>query len=63
MTGEEIRAARDTLGLTQRQFAQLLGVTANTVARWERGEVRALHDTLLRARIEQLLKEHHAPTD
>ena len=28
---------REQLGLTQRELAQLLGVTENTVANWERG--------------------------
>ncbi|MBI4575355.1 MAG: helix-turn-helix transcriptional regulator [Planctomycetes bacterium] len=35
-----IRDRRRGLGLTQAQLAFALGVTPNTVARWERGEVR-----------------------
>jgi len=30
---------RTKCGLTQRGLAELVGVAANTVARWERGEV------------------------
>ena len=39
MTGNELRRIRDRLGLTQAAFAERLGVTPNTVARWERDEV------------------------
>jgi putative zinc finger/helix-turn-helix YgiT family protein len=34
---EEIRQGRDKLGLTQKQFANLLGVGEATVSRWETG--------------------------
>lgn len=36
----ELRARRRSLGLTQSALAQVLGVSANTIARWERGELR-----------------------
>jgi transcriptional regulator with XRE-family HTH domain len=39
MRGEELRRLREQAGLTQVQFAERMGVTANTVARWERNEV------------------------
>lgn len=35
-----LRTLRESLGLTQQQFARRLGVTSQTVSRWERGEVR-----------------------
>ena len=35
MTGREIRELRKKLGLTQEEFAQLLGVGYTTVNRWE----------------------------
>lgn len=35
MTPAKIRALRTALGLTQVAFARLLGVTQNSVARWE----------------------------
>src|SRR5439155_23912467 len=34
---EEIRQGREKLGLTQKQFAQLLGIGEATVSRWETG--------------------------
>jgi len=39
MIGQEIRAVRKRLGLSQSLFAELVGVQRNTVARWERGEL------------------------
>ena len=38
MTKEELRQARERLGLTQAQLAQQLGVTLNAVQKWEMGE-------------------------
>lgn len=34
----DLKARRETLGLTQAQLADKLGIAANTIARWERGE-------------------------
>jgi transcriptional regulator with XRE-family HTH domain len=39
MTDVEIRAFRKKLGWTQVALAEAIGVTSNTVARWERGEM------------------------
>jgi transcriptional regulator with XRE-family HTH domain len=39
MKGPELRAIRKRLKITQAKLAELLGVTANTVARWEREEM------------------------
>ena len=39
MTAVEIRVLRDKLGWTQMALAEAVGVTSNTVARWERGEM------------------------
>lgn len=36
----EFRTLRKEIGLTQVQLSEALGVRANTVARWERGELR-----------------------
>ena len=39
MTGQKLRRIRKLLGLTQVEFADLVCVTSNTIARQERGEV------------------------
>jgi len=38
MKGNELRDTRKRLNLTQEDLAVHLGVSTNTVARWERGE-------------------------
>jgi transcriptional regulator with XRE-family HTH domain len=40
MTGTQLRALRRSRGWTQVALARLIRVTSNTVARWERDEVR-----------------------
>lgn len=39
MTGRELRSIRQKLAVTQAALAEAIGVTSNTVARWERGEM------------------------
>jgi transcriptional regulator with XRE-family HTH domain len=46
MTGKEIRALRQQLGWTQVSLADAVGVTSNTVARWERGEMAISEPTV-----------------
>lgn len=38
MEPQELKDTRERLKLTQKDLAERLGVAANTVARWERGE-------------------------
>jgi len=40
MKGPELRRLRHRMKLTQNQLAEKLGVTENTVARWERDEMK-----------------------
>lgn len=54
MTGPELRAARKRLGWSQKRLAGALGVPKNTLARWERGEVRIRHPDVLRLALEML---------
>ena len=50
MEGNELRLIRNRLGLTQVELAQAVDVAANTVARWERGELRVSHSMVSRIR-------------
>src|SRR3954470_4503932 len=47
MTADELRTARETIGLSQAALARRLGIPANTLARWERGEVPIRHGHIL----------------
>jgi putative transcriptional regulator len=38
MTSDEIRKLRETLGLTQEEFAKKVGAGRVTIARWESGQ-------------------------
>ena len=58
MTGGEIRALRKKLGVTQLRLAELVGVAENSVARWERGEMRVRESA---ARLMQRLAAEHRP--
>ncbi len=58
MTGNEVRRLRARLGLTQKQLAELVGVTSNSVARWERDELGVRESA---ARLMQLLAEQRRP--
>lgn len=40
MNGKELKEKRNNLALTQEQLASELNVTGNTVARWERDEMK-----------------------
>lgn len=40
MNGKELKEKRSDLSLTQEQLANELNVTGNTVARWERDEMK-----------------------
>lgn len=43
---EEIRRAREKMGLTQAELAEKLGVSGKTVYRWETGQRDVKLDTL-----------------
>lgn len=40
MTPEELRSRRKALHLSQAELAQALGVTQNTISRWEVGSMK-----------------------
>ena len=59
MTGSEVRRIRKRLGLTQVAFADLVGVHSNSLARWERDELK-VHESA--ARLMKLLAVQKPPT-
>jgi len=54
ITGAELRARRQVLGMTQEQLAEQLDTTKNTIARWERDEVRIEHGGMVRLALDAL---------
>ena len=54
MSGDELRAWRARLGLTQARLAERLGLPRATVARWEAGLMPIRHPEILRLALERL---------
>lgn len=54
MTGFQLRKQRDRLAFSQAKLADVLGVTANTVARWERAEMNIAQPELVDAALRNL---------
>lgn len=54
MTGPELRAARQELGLSQSQLAALLGVSRYLISKWEREDVRIAHPRILELALTEL---------
>lgn len=59
MKGADLRRLRRRLGWTQRQLADAVGVATNTVARWERDELRM---RVTAERLVRLIAAQQAPT-
>jgi len=57
MTPDELRAARQALGLTQKGLAERLGVSKDTYNRWEKGRQGFAFPLILRLALEQLAQE------
>lgn len=55
----DIRSARKRLGLSQERLAEELGVSRNTISRWERGEFLPNADKM--AELERMLAQLEAP--
>lgn len=60
MTGKEIKELRKKLKYTQAQLAGELGVTPNTVARYEREEMNPSPPVLKLLRLIELVNERKA---
>src|ERR1700730_11399984 len=56
----QLREQRNALGLTQARLAAAVGVTPNTVARWERSEQPIGHPERVRRALDQLVGEASA---
>lgn len=61
LSAEELRERRLGLGMSQRRLADALGVTATTVARWERGERAISNSVLVRLALDHLAGETALP--
>jgi putative transcriptional regulator len=57
MTGAEIRELRKSLGYTQARLAEEVGLTPNTIARYERDELKPSPPVLKLLRLLELSKE------
>ena len=56
----KLRQRRRALRLSQEDLAQRLGVTKNTVARWERGELTIARPRMLRVMLDHLADDLRA---
>jgi non-specific serine/threonine protein kinase len=54
VTPEELRERRKGLGLSQASLGRALGISPNTLARWERGELRLSNPSLVRLALDGL---------
>ena len=54
MLAQKLKETRKELGLTQKEFGDLLGISGNTIARYERDEMRPQHPLVLELAIEHL---------
>jgi transcriptional regulator with XRE-family HTH domain len=64
VTPADLRAAREALGLTQKELGQRLSVAENTIHRWERGTMPIEHPLMLRLALDRLVcisEVPHAP--
>ncbi|MDP2328292.1 MAG: helix-turn-helix transcriptional regulator [Dehalococcoidia bacterium] len=57
LDGASLRAERVRLGMSQRDLAAELDVPANTVARWERGELAIHHPRVLELALEMIAQQ------
>jgi DNA-binding XRE family transcriptional regulator len=56
MNGHDLRVIRTQLGYTQWELAYILGLTQNTISRWESGKVAIRHPIVLGLALERLMQ-------
>ncbi|HEX8409590.1 MAG TPA: DUF2283 domain-containing protein [Thermoanaerobaculia bacterium] len=54
LDGAKLRKERERIGLSQLELARKLSVSPNTVARWERGELKIEHPGMLQLALKSL---------
>lgn len=54
LDGAKLRKERERVGLSQLELARKLSVSPNTVARWERGELKIAHTGMLQLALKSL---------
>jgi len=59
----ELRDRRLALRLSQAELSRVLGVTRNSLARWERGDLPIRHPELVALALDKLANEPSAPAD
>src|SRR5438309_7711341 len=57
MHSSELAARRRSLGISQAELGTRLGVSPNTIARWERGEMKIEHGPMLKLALQHLALE------
>lgn len=55
--GASLKREREALGLSQAELGRRLSVSSNTIARWERGELKIEHPAMLRLAMTALRNE------
>jgi len=60
MTGNDTRRIRMQIGMTQEQFAHLLGVSVGSISKWESG--KTLPSPLAIDKIKSIMKEKEYET-
>ena len=63
ITPDEIRAAREELGMTQKELAQFFGVDHTTISRWELGAVPCGVPGAVKYALEYLRLRQHLQAD
>jgi transcriptional regulator with XRE-family HTH domain/uncharacterized protein YuzE len=63
LDGAKLRKERERIGLSQLDLARHLSVSTNTVARWERGELKIEHPGMLQLALEALQSVGRSPSN